>query len=180
MLLQHPPANNLAAEHIAHESREHDAASSTDVGEVGDPQAVGMVCKELAVGVVPGALGRLIRDGGFPAFATHDASNAQVLHQPRDCAPRHSFTLTLALLPQLVRAVDAEVLFEYPLNLRLELLIAQPACGLKLWVGLSSLVCVVARRRKRQLGAKRLDPKPVLVLFDKASISSTGGRAPPG
>jgi hypothetical protein len=66
-----------------------------------------------------------------------------------------------------VRAVDAQVFFECPLNLGLELLIAKRACRLKLWVGLPSLVCVLARRTQRQLGAMRLDPKPVLVLIDK-------------
>jgi len=116
--LARPPANDPAGVGIDDESHIHKAPPGGDVGEIADPEHVGCGNTELAVHLVQGTWGFLVRDRRPVWLTADDALNAHVLHQPGHRATRDIETFPDELPPDLSDAIDPPVLFENTADLR--------------------------------------------------------------
>src|SRR5205085_10437223 len=131
------------------------------VGRVRDPQPVRCAGVEPTVDEIGRTDCDVVRDGGAVAFAAPHTTQPELAHQAFHGATRHSMLFTVQLSPDLVRAVDAEVLAPYPADLALEHLITQGASTE--WTCLRR---VIRRWGNLQHPADRLDPKPVAMFVD--------------
>jgi hypothetical protein len=99
------------------------------------------------------------------ALAAAHALKPKPAHQTLHRAARHRHTLAPQLPPDLVGAVDAQVLIEHPLHLRHQDCVALGTCRQQRQLAHTGGMTSVRRRGDLQRAADRLDPvsKPVLV-----------------
>ena len=162
------PADDRSREDVDDERHIDEARPGRDVGDVGDPELVRAARVELAVHEIHRPLGGSVGHGRpGDCRAPHDAAKAERAHQALDRAARHGVPLSPELLPDLLCAVDGEILVVDAPHLGHELLIALRSCRAKVRVSLPSGVRVVRRRGDRQHLADRLDPVDVAVLVDE-------------
>jgi hypothetical protein len=122
-----PPADDGAAVGVDDERGVAESRPGRDVGEVGDPQAVGRRRGEVPLDQVGGALLGRVGDGGPPRLAAHDPADAKRAHEPRHPVAAHLDALPAKLPPALLSAVHLEVLLVDPADLDLEPLIGHRA-----------------------------------------------------
>jgi hypothetical protein len=78
----HRPTDNPAAERIEHHSEIQKPCRGRDVCNVGDPELVEAIGREVAVHQVRGRTRIVITPSGDDAMAAADANNARCPHQP--------------------------------------------------------------------------------------------------
>jgi hypothetical protein len=162
-----PPAHDATREHIDDEGDVHEALPSRHVGEVRHPQLV----RSLGVEVPVDAVQRTRRLGvghrrAHPLAATHPLQPEpphQSLH--RAACHRHAFAHELA--PDLVGAVDLQVLVIHALHLRQQARVALGPRGQQRRTALARRAAPVRRWGNLQRAADRLDPEASAVLVDE-------------
>jgi hypothetical protein len=115
-----PPADDHAGEGVDDKRHVGEPRPGGHVGQIRDPQAVGGRRGEVAVDQVGGALVGLGGGGGAPLGAAHDAADAELAHQPGDPVAANGDAFPVKLPPELLSAVDLEVVVKDPLGLDLE------------------------------------------------------------
>ena len=104
------PADDEAAVGIDDEGHVDEARPGAHEGQVGQPEAVPILCREVAADEV-GRPGRLrIGDRRAPLLAAHRALEAQRVHEELDRAAGDRDALAVQLPPDFTGAVDAVVL----------------------------------------------------------------------
>jgi len=151
------PADDEAAERVDDQGHIDEAGPGRDIGEVGDPQLVGSLRREVPLHQVGWPRGALIRRGGPAGLATADTLQTQLPHEPLHRAAGHRVSLAVQLPPDLAGAIDAEVLGVDPADLGLQLLIAA-LTGREWPAGV-----VIGGGGDRQHPADRLDPNRSLL-----------------
>ena len=98
-----------------------------DVGQVRDPQPVRCRGSELALDQIGRPVEAVVSFGGADPHPTAPAAlQAHVGHQPLDGATSDPDTVfVVEVMPHFVRAIDGEVLFPHPQDLRAQLGITQ-------------------------------------------------------
>lgn len=121
-----PPADDPPGEGVDHEGDVDHAGPGAHVGEVRDPQLVrrrghsnpGRIASrnpmELPVDQIERASRRLVGYGRSHGLAAHHAFQPETHHQPRDAVTADLETFSVELQPDLLCAVDAEVLLVRP------------------------------------------------------------------
>jgi hypothetical protein len=122
---RHPPADDHAGEGVDDKRHVGEPGPGGHVGEIGDPQAIGSRCSEVAVDQIGRALVAGGRGGGPPLGAPHDPTDAQLTHEPGDVVAADLDAFPAELPPELTGAVDLIVGVPDPLDLDLELGVAQ-------------------------------------------------------
>lgn len=128
-----PPADDAAREHIDHEGDIDEPGPGRNISEIRDPQHVRRFSFEIAVHAIEWTGRGLVAVGCAMRFAADNALQPHGLHQAPDGATCDVKALSLHLAPDLVGAVDSEVLVEDPKDLRLQRLVPadprRPAFG---------------------------------------------------
>src|SRR5664280_3087286 len=70
------PTDDVAAEDVEDERDVDEARPGTDIGQIGDPEAVRRNGREVALDEVIGTRGALVAEGGKHLLAVHDAAQA--------------------------------------------------------------------------------------------------------
>jgi hypothetical protein len=114
------PADDHAGEHVDDERHVHPAGVRLDVGQVRDPQPVRCRCSELALDQIGWPVEPVVALGGADPHPTPPAAlQAHVAHQPFDGASGDPDTVfVVEVMPDLVSAIDREVLLPHPHDLR--------------------------------------------------------------
>src|SRR5258708_27985629 len=112
------------------------------------------------------------RDRRPPGFASDCSHQFEFSHQASHTVAADLDALTAELAPDLLGAVDIEVLSVHPSDLDLELLVASPAP--RRW---SRDRRVISGRGDLQRLADRLDPKAIPVLVDELHYFGRSSRA---
>jgi hypothetical protein len=108
-----------------------------------------------------------IGHGGAHRLASARTLQPAQPHQPLDGTARHSRALAPELAPDLVGAIDLQVLVVHALHLWQQLGIAPGSRGQQRRIALARRVAPVSRRGDLQRAADRLDPESSAVLVDK-------------
>jgi hypothetical protein len=169
------PADDPAREDVENEGQVAEARVGADVGDVGDPQAIGAGGDELAIDKIAGPIDRvLVGRCGAHATAAADALKALGAHQPADPVAADLDAATAQLAPGLADAVDPPVAGPGGVDLLHQLDVGDgprrrgpPAVG------------VVAGGGDAESAADRLDPQALLVGLDVGAHRLGRGRAPP-
>jgi hypothetical protein len=108
----------------------HPTGVRLHVLKVSDPQPVRRRRPELTLDKISWPVEPFVTFGGVhPHPATTAALQPHVGHQPLDGAASDTDTVfVVEVMPHLVRAVDGEVLFPHPQDLRLEFGVTDRAC----------------------------------------------------
>src|SRR2546421_7980081 len=120
------PADDLPREEVENEGRVNEAGHGIDIGNVGDPAAVGRRRAEVTLQQVRRPLmprpGRDRRPG--PLAPGRRAGDPELAHQPLDRAPGHLSSLSFQFVPDFPGAVDpAPFLFPYAHDLYFQFLV---------------------------------------------------------
>ena len=107
-----PPANDAPGKDVDHKGHVDETLPGRDIGEVSNPQPVWCWGFELAVYPVKRARGCLVRECRANRPTANDALQAHCPHKSGDRAAGDVEALTLQLPPDLLNAIDAEVLLE--------------------------------------------------------------------
>ena len=162
----HAPAHDAVGEGIDDKRNVDEALPRRHLGEVADPEHVQRRRLELAVHLVQRTGLGLVRDHRPGFFATNDALDPNILHQPGNGTACNIKAFTAHLMPDLANAVDLVVLLPNAFDLGLQGTI--PLRPIRQQVGVRPLGHVIVERGRgnRQVLADRLDTD-VPVLFDK-------------
>lgn len=174
------PADDVPGEDVDHERHIDEARPGGNVSEVGDPEPVGSRSLELSIDLVERARRPLAADRRPYRLAANDALKPELPHQTSDDAAGDVMALAPELPPYLAHAVNAEVLFEVPADLDLQLEIATRTLRQQRRVASPGQVIVVGGRGNRQLPADRPDSELRPIIVDEGDHRRAGGRAPPG
>jgi len=143
-----------------------------DVGEVGHPESVRCGRTEVPVDQVGRTLTDIRRDRRPPGLASDRSHQFEFSHQASHTVAADLDALAAELAPDLLGAVDIEVLPVHPSDLDLELLVAQLAR--RRW---SRDRRVISRRGDLQRLADRLDPEAVPVFVDELHYFGSRGSS---
>lgn len=107
-VVTHRPADDLVGEHVHHDGEEQVALARLDVGDVGQPEAIGRIRPEPALDQVGRRRCLLLGHRGARLLAAAgDALDAQLAHQPGDpLASDADFVLVAELVVDPDSAVD--------------------------------------------------------------------------
>jgi hypothetical protein len=141
--------------------------TAMNVGEVRHPQLVRPIRLELPVYPVQRARRLRIGHGGAHRLASAHTAQPGQPHQPLDGAARNHQALAVQLAPDLVGAVDLQVLVEHTLHLGQQLGITLGSLWQQRAMALTRGVPTVRRRGDLQRCADRLDPQAGAVLVDE-------------
>jgi hypothetical protein len=97
------------------------------------PKHVRRVGLEVAIDMIERTRRRLVTECGAMWLTANYALNTDLFHQSLDSAAGDIDPLSLHLLPNFVRAIDPEVLFENPKDLRLQSLVPANARRRSIW-----------------------------------------------
>lgn len=164
---RHAPAHNSAGIGIDDEGDVDEADPGRDIGEVGESEDVWPRRLELVADVIQRAWRSLVADRGFDGLAANNPLQTHVPHQSRNRATGNIEAFTLELSPDLVHAVDGEVLIEHAPDLDLQ---GDVLPGARRQPGrIASLghMGMVGRRGDRQDPADRLDSIRPMVIVDE-------------
>src|SRR5579859_2739825 len=157
-----PPADDRPAEGVDDERAVDEPGPGPNVGQVGDPQAVGSRRAEDPLHEVSRALADERRLRRSDPLRARRAGQTERPHQPPDLVTTDSLALAAELAPQLTHAIHAEVGVVDPADGRAEGLVPDGPGGRR-----PDLGGVVARRGDLQRATDRLDSPTSALLVDE-------------
>ena len=155
------PADDHPRVDVGDERDVDEPCPGADVGQVGDPKQVRGAGAEAAIDEIPRTFGLVSRYGRELRFPAHDATQTEVPHRSGDGAARNLDAFAVELRPDLVDAVDTEVVAVHPRNLGLQLRVTDRPGRRRPGLG-----GVVGARGELQHATDRLDPVLAAVLVD--------------
>ena len=162
------PADDHAGEDVDDESRVDEAGVRLHVGEVGHPEPVRRWRPERALHEVVGAVLAVIGAGrDLEGPAPTDAREPELAHEALDGAAGDAGALAVELGPDLVGAVDREVLTVHAGDLFLQLLVTDEATRGQALLGHEVGVRGDLQAMLAEHPADRLDPETVAELVDE-------------
>src|SRR5271157_3505762 len=155
------PAHDPAGKDIDHEGCVAEAGDRPDVGEIGDPEPIGCRGREGPLDEIGRTSGEIGWSRGADAALTGSAHEAERAHEESDAVAPDVLALAAENPPDLVCAIDREVLGVDRGDLGFELLIGECSRG-----GRPASSGIVGRGGDLQEPADRLDPERARVLVD--------------
>ncbi len=157
------PTDDGSREDIRDEGHVDEARPCRDVGDVGDPQLIRPLRLKAPFDEVERSFGAIARGrNDLESSTTSDTRKAHFSHRSLHGASSHRDAFLVERDPDLLRAVDEEVLVIDAENLGLQLFVSQCTSRSKLGLLSSSSVQVVGSWGDGQDPAHRLDPKTPL------------------
>ena len=169
------PAHDRPAVRVDHEREEHDALPAAQIREVGEPQLVRPVRREVPIDEVGRPIRLAVGCSRTPWLAAPFGSlNAIAAHQPLDPAAADLLTGPPQSLPHPPRAIgEVVVLVQLPDQAEQPLVLDSPGGSP------AARSLVVGRRRHAQHPADRLDPETrALHLDEHAHLGRCGSSSP--